>query len=112
VAQGQRRSFAVVPDDAKEVRGRAIVIDPLALLAWMSPEILIQRLHHETDSLDDGTGIDAATRKATLAQLEAELLTAERAREHWVMEMEKGGQGGFRSRGADPVAVLGLEVIA
>jgi hypothetical protein len=81
-------------------------------LAWLSPEALITKLHAEIDTLNlnDARAVPAAERAGRIADLEAQILRAERTEESFVEQAERVGEYIARRPDANPLAILGLQV--
>jgi hypothetical protein len=88
---------------------QAAHVDPVALVAWLFPDRLAERLEAEVDALaDDSAALTDEERAAREAELRAQLLELERAEEVLVELAERDGTQVARRPDADPRAVLHL----
>jgi hypothetical protein len=89
-----------------------LVPDALAAMAWLQPELLIERLHAEARAMVKASGrqpgMPAAQRASAITALEASILEAERLEEAVLVAMEAAGVAAARRPTADPRAVLGI----
>ena len=83
-------------------------VDIVGLLAWLDPERLMERLEQEVDARFPGDGLSDSERSEKLAELEAELLAAERREEAIIGMAREGGANVSRRAHADPRAVLNV----
>jgi len=89
--------------------GDRVQFDALALLAWATRDQMVAALEKEIrEKSRDGDALSASEREATIAQLRAELLAAERQEEAVITAAAAIGHQLDRRRDADIRAVLGL----
>lgn len=87
------------------------MLDGGALLAWLAPEALLERLYAEIDSASDDTNaLTAEQRNERLADLDRRRLDLERQEEHWLDKAEHDGLVIERRSDASPLAVLGVTI--
>lgn len=91
-------------------RGSTNVVDPLALLAWLDPQKMIDALARDIDEIaDDSTALDSATRAMREDEIEKKILAAEREEEALVEQALAAGLKVSRRLDADPRAILGID---
>lgn len=84
-------------------------VDAGALLAWLAPDQIIERLEQELDrELGDSPGISDEERAASLAALDSQRLSLERDEEAMIRAAEASGQVIQRRPNANALAVLGV----
>lgn len=89
------------------------VHDGLCLMAWISPEPLLARILADLDALgEDSAALTAEHKAAQTAELQAAILQLERDEEAFLRMALATGSTIERRSGADPRAVLMIEVEA
>ena len=83
--------------------------DTLALIAWLAKDELIAALSAEIDArADDGAALTDEQRGERLAEIEIDMLAAERDEEALVEMAHRAGTPVDRRPDASPLAVLGV----
>lgn len=87
-------------------------LSDVALHAWLNPAAMEASLHREIDALnsDDANAITAADKAKRVAELEAQILEAERGEESLIEQAQLADQYVPRRPRASPLAVLGVQV--
>jgi hypothetical protein len=87
------------------------------LLAWLMPDAMRQRLREEIDARRASDSernlpvLSVSERKAQLAELDARILELGREEEFFILEAAAEGTTIRRRDNADPVAILGVEIV-
>jgi hypothetical protein len=104
---------AQLSEGARGAIGMAQAPDALALLTWLLKDQLLKRLDAEIDSLaDDDTALDAEAREIRLSEAMARLLEAERLEAGLTYAALEQRLVGVEFRDINPIAILGVELIA
>ncbi|WP_156948925.1 hypothetical protein [Bradyrhizobium sp. WSM1417] len=106
---------AVAGPDGTRVLGHAMgeQLDTQALLAWLLRDAIVVRLEAEIDAVaDDAAALPAEARAEKLAEIASDVLSAERAEAALVWALQRAGQPIEHRADANPLAVLGIQLVA
>jgi hypothetical protein len=116
IGRQARPAVSVLQNGTLRVGFRDVFVEPeqvLALLAWIDPQKVRDALTHELESKPRVTGaMSASERLERMAEIEAQLLQAERIEESLIERAAKAGFDILRRVDHDPRAVLGVIVKA